>query len=134
MGASPGFWSYVEKGPSCWNWKGARTELGYGLISVPPHGRMMGAHRVAWALRHGAAPNDMFVCHKCDNPSCVNPDHLFLGTNSDNMRDCVAKGRHGNQWDGLHCKRGHLLTAENRYTSPSGGTCCAICKKAGRKR
>jgi len=77
---------------ACWPWL-ASTAKGYGQIKDGV--RMRKAHRVAYALAHGAAPSELFVCHRCDNPKCVNPAHLFLGTNSDNQLDSSAKGRHG---------------------------------------
>lgn len=90
------FWPKVDRsgGPeACWLWTGTKIPSGYGYVWTGK--RDMGAHRVAWMLAHGTEPpSHLRVCHRCDNPSCVNPAHLFLGTNSDNMRDCVAKGRH----------------------------------------
>ena len=71
--------------------KGKRSAGGYGQVSV--NGRLLLAHRVAWELAHGPIPVGMFVCHICDNPSCVNVDHLFLGSHTDNMRDAKLKGR-----------------------------------------
>jgi hypothetical protein len=93
------YWEKVDKqGPDdCWNWTGAKTRLGYGSIGVD--GKTMSAHRVAWAMEYGSLPDDKDVCHHCDNPGCVNPKHLFLGTETDNMRDKMSKGR-GNQQKG----------------------------------
>lgn len=77
----------------CWLWIGCRTRAGYGLIGHG--GRLIYTHRVAWALTIGPIPDGLWVLHKCDNPPCVNPAHLFLGTNRDNMIDMARKGRQG---------------------------------------
>lgn len=86
------FWSHVERSEGCWTWK--RTS-GYGILSVGPRGAAVRhyAHRLSWELHNGPIPDGMFVLHRCDNPPCVRPDHLFLGTQTDNMQDCAAKGR-----------------------------------------
>lgn len=95
------FWRYVEKRSAgeCWLWTGTKNNCGYGTIGrggVTPSGspRMTTAHRVAWELYRGPIPGGMVICHRCDRPACVNPDHLFVGSQRDNVRDAIAKGRH----------------------------------------
>jgi len=93
------FWDRVDKtkghGPQqdCWIWTGGKTD-GYGTIRF--HGTMQKSHRVAWILTNGEIKNNAQVLHRCDNPSCVNPEHLFLGTNHDNVLDRHKKGRSKN--------------------------------------
>ena len=77
----------------CWSWKGSKNQAGYGQFRVGRLGRVWSAHRVSWMLKNGDIPPGMFVLHKCDNPGCCNPDHLFLGTAKDNSQDCTDKGR-----------------------------------------
>lgn len=84
------FWSRVVKGDGCWEWTGARSG-GYGTVAVG--GRTVKAHRVSWEMTFGAIPDGLCVLHRCDNPGCVRPDHLFLGTVDDNNKDRAAKGR-----------------------------------------
>lgn len=90
------FWNKVQKTDDCWIWAGARNKDGYG--SARAGSRTVGAHRLAWLLAYGSSPGSLCVCHKCDNPSCVRPDHLFLGTIKDNNTDRSMKGRTRTRW------------------------------------
>lgn len=85
------FWSRVLKSSGCWEWGGGRSSRGYGAILVG--GKQMGAHRVSWKIHFGSIPKGLWVLHKCDNPPCVRPDHLFLGDASSNAKDAFEKGR-----------------------------------------
>lgn len=87
------FWNKVEVSGAdeCWNWIGAKDTNGYGNVKC---GRQVTkAHRIAYTLHYGEWPANFMVCHKCDNPSCCNPNHLWKGTGFDNMQDCATKGR-----------------------------------------
>ena len=84
------FWAKVNRSSGCWVWTGAKNRTGYGIIG---HGPTLRAHRVAYELTFGPIPQGMYVLHSCDNPSCVNPAHLFLGRQADNLQDMKRKGR-----------------------------------------
>ena len=84
------FWEKIDKNGKCWEWLGWKVK-GYGRIKVNNIKTL--AHRVSWNLHYGDIPKGLYVLHKCDNPPCVNPKHLWLGTQLDNMRDRDKKGR-----------------------------------------
>ena len=87
------FWKYVQKTDSCWVWTGAKAHGGYGVLSISRKQGIVRAHRLSWEIHNGPIPEGMDMCHTCDNPSCVNPSHLFLGTPHDNAIDMMEKGR-----------------------------------------
>lgn len=86
------FWSHVRMDGDCWEWTAARTPLGYG-VAVAENRRITKAHRLSWELAVGAIPPGLYVLHLCDNPPCVRPSHLALGTQATNMADASRKGR-----------------------------------------
>lgn len=88
------FWFRVDKTGDCWTWTGGTSRNGYGAFWTKEK-RLVRASRFSYALHYGPIPDGMVVCHRCDNPPCVRPDHLFLGTQGDNMRDMWQKGRQG---------------------------------------
>ncbi len=90
-GPAKRFWHRVEKGPGCWIWRGARRRGQYGNVAFKK--RFWRAHRLSWYLTHGKIPKNKRVCHTCDNRWCVNPAHLFIATQKDNIWDMVRKGR-----------------------------------------
>lgn len=91
------FWNKVEKTPSgCWLWTGAKSARGYGAVWIRDGIKKtsLRAHRVSWEITKGAIPQGLHVLHHCDVPACVNPDHLYLGTNADNVADAIARKRY----------------------------------------
>lgn len=114
----------------CIEWIGYNVR-GYGQITVAHKG--IQTHRLAWTLSNGPIPEGLLVLHHCDNPPCINPDHLFLGTHQDNMNDMSAKGR-GNKTNAFnlaktHCKQGHEFTPENTYIKSNGARRCKNCNR-----
>lgn len=89
------FWEKVDKklDDECWNWLAFLNEDGYGKFRIRKNEAMIGAHRASWIIHFGEIPEGLQVLHHCDNPACVNPKHLFLGTHLDNMEDRTRKGR-----------------------------------------
>ena len=122
----------VVKKDGCWAWVGRKDSNGYGLVQLGRGLPRTGAHRVSWQLYYGEDPGKLFVCHRCDNPECTNPDHLFLGTQSDNLQDAKKKGRlssPGHAWRGkrTHCQRGHPFDLANTKVH-KGVRLCRKCR------
>lgn len=124
------FWSKVDYGPRdrCWLWRGGICGKGYGNFGLNRNGeKMVMAHRMSWRLVYGDIPAGLFICHKCDNPRCVNPFHLFPGTRTENVQDMIRKKRDKNSKK-THCKYGHEFKPENTLKGSKGQRQCRICK------
>jgi glutaredoxin len=122
--------------PDCWIWKGGRTSKGYGSFKYYQEKSAIGAHVSSYLFHIGEVPVGQIVCHHCDNPPCVNPEHLFLDTNSGNMKDMVKKGRNG--WSSkkqTHCRKGHSFEESGVYErSWKNGKTDRICKECQRDK
>lgn len=103
------FWRRVDKTPTCWNWIGPVSNRGYGLLHHVD--KMKKCNRIVWIITNGEIPKGIHVLHKCDNTLCVRPSHLFLGTHTDNMRDCIKKGR-GNKARGERVTNSKLTESQ----------------------
>lgn len=127
------FWAMVEIGPGCWLWTGVKDHKGYGRFHLLDKGRrrMVRAHRVAYELTCGPIPDGLEVMHACDNPQCVNPAHLSIGTHSENMQDAAAKGRICTIGKSriTHCPQGHSYSGSNLYVAPNGHRKCRECNR-----
>jgi hypothetical protein len=143
------FWNRVQQSDGCWNWTGGKNNQGYGNFAPQRRVNLL-AHRFSWEFHHRQQiPPGMLVCHTCDNPSCVNPAHLFLGSQGDNHADKLHKleikrlraagvtelppldlARRDN---GNACWRGHAYTPENTTVNRLGRKVCRTCDRQRRK-
>ncbi len=122
------FWKKVNKTNTCWNWIGDHSNRNYDCFTFNRKTRR--AHRVSalWAGIIDNIDNPNYVLHKCDNPSCVNPEHLFSGTHQDNMDDMHKKRRGKSGYYKTHCNSGHKFTKENTYLKDKKVRHCRSCK------
>lgn len=129
------FWAKVDRAGECWVWTGATTAPGWhGVILMD--GRRVIASRASWTIHYGPIPPGMLVLHSCDNPPCVRPDHLMLGSVRANMVDAGRKGRMGQAKHRRACVNGHDFTEANTYRGPkTGRRQCRLCRReAGRRK
>lgn len=124
------FWSRVDRSGECWIWNGSKQSGGYGQISI--NNKMIYAHRYSFYLANGFYPKE--VLHTCDNPSCVNPQHLRGGTHQDNMKDMANKGR----WISpnskkVACPQGHEYNNENTRVGKDNRRHCRVCDREKRR-
>jgi hypothetical protein len=106
------FWSKVEKSDGCWVWTAGLNRDGYGRIYRDEQSPAVLAHRMAWELENGPIAVGAVICHRCDNPACVRVDHLYVGTQADNLADMFSKRRDRNGRK-TQCKRGHAFDEQN---------------------
>lgn len=125
------FWSMVNKTEGCWNWLGSTCNDGYGRISTSKAGKYIYAHRFSFELKNGQIPSGMTIDHICRNRKCVNPDHLRVVSNRENILSGISPSAfHAKQ---THCIHGHPFSGDNLIIRKSGGRDCKECKRNRQK-
>lgn len=131
------FWQKVKITSECWEWQGYKNANGYGWIKRSYGGVGINylAHRFSYLQVHGSIPKGLSVLHKCDNPACVRPSHLFLGTQVDNLEDMHNKNRYVSAMRlKTHCIQGHPFSGDNLFVDNRGWRQCKTCGNASSKR
>lgn len=129
------FWAKVQKSgnDNCWNWTGACKLSGHGQLMMHSIRRPIGAHRISWLIHQGKIKAGLCICHHCDNPRCVNPRHLFVGSQLANIADMNSKGRHGGPRgpEHPHAVLNYELAAEAKKLLIAGESCRSIGRELG---
>jgi hypothetical protein len=127
------FWAKVNKkaDDECWEWTAAKSSKGYGQFALNKIAKS--THRISYIIHKGEIPDGLMICHTCNNPPCINPNHLYAGTSSDNMEQSVREMRHHEQ-SKTHCKNGHEFTEENTFLRVRKGRgITRVCRECKRK-
>jgi len=126
------FWTKANKTDYCWVWMAAQDKDGYGIWSYD--GKFWRAHRFSFWATHGHLDSKSLICHTCDNPTCINPNHLYEGDSTTNNRDTVKRGRFNSPLKRrTHCLKGHAFDGENLYHDGKKRVCKICSRASGRK-